>query len=82
MKILHIHLDPPGNHYGTGNFYRKINESLNKKNIFGTNICCDRYMADTFCESNIILIPYLLKYHVYSKQHIIKIMLYSLLFIS
>jgi hypothetical protein len=54
MKILHIHLDPPGNHYGTGNFYRKITESLNKKNIFGTNICCDRYMADTFCESNII----------------------------
>jgi glycosyltransferase involved in cell wall biosynthesis len=54
MKILHIHLDPPGNLYGTGNFYRKISESLNKKNIFGTNICCNRYVADTFYQSNII----------------------------
>lgn len=54
MRILHIHLDPPGNSYGTGNFYRKITETLNKKNILGTNICCNRYATDTFYQSNII----------------------------
>jgi glycosyltransferase involved in cell wall biosynthesis len=54
MKILHIHLDPPGNFYGTGNFYRKITELLNKNNIYGTNICCNRYDSDNFYGSNII----------------------------
>ena len=54
MRILHIHFDPPSNSYGTGNFYRKITEQLNKKNALGTNICCDRYDADTFYQSNII----------------------------